>query len=237
MFIASITGRLVADMTPKTIPAQDGSQRSILEGRIAVDRIYSRQTDNNKTMFINVSLNGTRYVQNADKYKKGRLVFVTGQFDIRPYTDKNGVQKTSYDVLANSIEFLSRDPSAPVQSGAPAQQPAQQARQQQPTPAPQVQQAPVAQPQQYAPAPQVQQVPVAQPQQYAPAPQVQQAPVAQPQQLVRRQRTIYAPAPQVQQAPAPQPQQYAPASQPQQEAIPTQGFETTPYDGYDLDNA
>jgi single-strand DNA-binding protein len=43
----------------------------------------------------------------AQKYiTKGRKVFVEGRIQSRPYTDKNGLERVAYEIVATQIEFL-----------------------------------------------------------------------------------------------------------------------------------
>ena len=39
--------------------------------------------------------------------KKGSLVAVNGRLSVRPYTDKQNVEKTALEILANDVIFLS----------------------------------------------------------------------------------------------------------------------------------
>jgi len=39
--------------------------------------------------------------------KKGALVLVSGRLSLRPYTDKQNVEKTAIEILANDVIFLS----------------------------------------------------------------------------------------------------------------------------------
>jgi single-strand DNA-binding protein len=51
--------------------------------------------------------------------KKGQKVFVEGRLQLRKYTDKNGVERTSVDVIINDMEMLTpknQQPSGGVDS-------------------------------------------------------------------------------------------------------------------------
>ena len=57
----------------------------------------------------------------VEKYlKKGRLVCVQGRIKSSKYTDKNGVERTSYDIICDTVQALGRGDDA-GQSRAPAQ--------------------------------------------------------------------------------------------------------------------
>jgi len=57
----------------------------------------------------------------ASKYlTKGRLVYVEGRIKSGKYTDKNGVERVSYDIICDTVKALGRGDDA-GQSRAPAQ--------------------------------------------------------------------------------------------------------------------
>ena len=99
-----LAGRLVAD--PEHRQTQTG--KGVANLRIAVDRKgREKETD-----FFNV----TAWGQSADfactYLSKGRLVAVTGRLQVRAYTDKEGQQKQSFEIVADSIQPLDSNRSA-----------------------------------------------------------------------------------------------------------------------------
>ena len=107
-----LTGRLTADPELKTtangIPVTTFS--------IAVDRRY-RSGEERQTDFINI----VAWRQSAEfitKYfKKGNLIGIEGSIQTRRYQDKNGNNRTAFEVVASNVQFVeSKRDSAP---GAP----------------------------------------------------------------------------------------------------------------------
>ena len=105
-----LTGRLTADPELKTTP----SDISVTRFSIAVNRNYGsgeeRQTD-----FINIVAwrHSAEFV--AKYFKKGNLIGIEGSIQTNRYQDKNGNNRTSFEVVANNIQFVeSKRDSAPV---------------------------------------------------------------------------------------------------------------------------
>lgn len=47
--------------------------------------------------------------------KKGSLVYLEGKIQSRKYTDKTGIERTAYDIIANEMKMLSsKNDTAPV---------------------------------------------------------------------------------------------------------------------------
>jgi single-strand DNA-binding protein len=96
-----LTGRLTADPELKTtangIPVTTFS--------IAVDRRY-RSGEERQTDFINI----VAWRQSAEfitKYfKKGNLIGIEGSIQTRRYQDKNGNNRTAFEVVTNNVQFV-----------------------------------------------------------------------------------------------------------------------------------
>lgn len=55
----------------------------------------------------------------ASKYlKKGSLVFIKGKIQSREYQDKQGVSRKQYEIVANTVKFLSPKAEAPQKNEA-----------------------------------------------------------------------------------------------------------------------
>ena len=52
---------------------------------------------------------------------KGSQVYLEGKIQSRKYTDKNGVERTDYDIIANEMKMLSGNAQAPAQKPQQAQ--------------------------------------------------------------------------------------------------------------------
>lgn len=72
-----------------------------------------------KTDFVKVSVFGKRAKPCSLYLEKGRKVYVCGIPSARAYTNRNGENVAEMQIIADEIEFLSRQGEAPLQS-APA---------------------------------------------------------------------------------------------------------------------
>jgi len=94
-----LSGRLTADPELKTTP----TGVFVTSFTIANDVGYG---DKKKTNFINIiAWRGT--AEFVSKYfKKGNLIGVKGEIQTRKYEDKNGNNRTAFEVVARGVEFL-----------------------------------------------------------------------------------------------------------------------------------
>lgn len=96
-----LTGRLTADPELKTTP----NGISVTSFSIAVGRRY-RAGEEAQTDFINI----VAWRQTAEfitKYfKKGSMIGIEGSIQTRRYTDKNGNNRTAFEVVANNVQFV-----------------------------------------------------------------------------------------------------------------------------------
>ena len=112
-----LTGRLTADPELKTT----SNGLSVTTFSIAVDRRY-RSGEERQTDFINI----VAWRQSAEfitKYfKKGSLIGIEGSIQTRRYQDKNGNNRTAFEVVVNNVQFVEskRDSGAPMGDSAPA---------------------------------------------------------------------------------------------------------------------
>ena len=63
------------------------------------------------TLFSKMAENAAQYLQ------KGRQVYVDGRLKSSKYQDKEGIERTSIEVIANNIQFLGSGPGRAVRSG------------------------------------------------------------------------------------------------------------------------
>ncbi len=104
-----LTGRLTADPELKTTP----NGISVTNFSIAVNRNY-RSGGENQADFINI----VAWRQTAEfvtKYfQKGSLIGIEGSIQTRRYQDKDGNNRTIFEVVANNVQFVEskRDSSA-----------------------------------------------------------------------------------------------------------------------------
>lgn len=104
-----LTGRLTADPELKTT----NTGISVTSFSIAVNRRY-RAGEETQTDFINI----VAWRQTAEfitKYfKKGNMIGIEGSIQTRKYTDKNGNNRTVFEVVASNAQFVeSKKDSAP----------------------------------------------------------------------------------------------------------------------------
>ena len=96
-----LTGRLTADPELKTTP----NGISVTSFSIAVGRRY-RVGEEAQTDFINI----VAWRQTAEfitKYfKKGSMIGIEGSIQTRRYTDKNGNNRTAFEVVAINVQFV-----------------------------------------------------------------------------------------------------------------------------------
>lgn len=119
-----LMGRLCSEPELKTTP----NGVSVCSFRIAVERRFQQKGEEKKSDFFNiVAWRGTgEFVHQY--FRKGRMILVEGEFQTRPYTDKNGNQSTWYEVNAERVSFTGeKSENAAPEESAPAQAPTQQA--------------------------------------------------------------------------------------------------------------
>ncbi len=99
--VVALMGRLVYDPELKT--TQSGT--NVCSFRIAVDRSFTRQGEERKADFIDV----TAWRQTAEfvsKYfQKGSLIAIEGSLQTRQYQDKNGNNRTAVEVVTSNVSF------------------------------------------------------------------------------------------------------------------------------------
>ena len=93
-----ITGRLTADPELKTTP----SNISVCSFTIANDTGYG---DNKKTSFINCVAWRSTAEFISRHFGKGDMIGINGSIQTRKYTDKDGNNRTAFEVLVNNAEF------------------------------------------------------------------------------------------------------------------------------------
>ena len=96
-----LTGRLTADPELKTTT----NGISVCSFTIAVDRKVKSGEDK-QTDFINiVTWRGS--AEFVSKYfKKGNVIGIEGAIQTRKYTDKDGNNRTTFEVVANNVQFV-----------------------------------------------------------------------------------------------------------------------------------
>lgn len=98
---------LVGNLT-KDIELSYPNQKAFARGSIATNRKYRSQNGEVKeeVTFLNFIING-KPAEVANQYlRKGSKVLFEGRLAQNDYTDKNGIQRTSYQVVVETMRFL-----------------------------------------------------------------------------------------------------------------------------------
>lgn len=101
MNLIVIKGRLTRDPDLK----QTSNGVSVCSVDIAVDRNYQKGQNNKSTDFFNITAwRGTG--EFLSKYfKKGQEILIRGEMQSRKYQDKDGNNRTAWDLIADKVEF------------------------------------------------------------------------------------------------------------------------------------
>ena len=97
-----LTGRLTAD--PELKKTQNGN--SVTSFSIAVNRRFNRSAEEQQTDFINIVVWGQSAEFVSKYFKKGSMIGIEGRIQTRKYTDKNGNNRTAFEVVANNVQFV-----------------------------------------------------------------------------------------------------------------------------------
>ncbi len=99
--IAVLIGHFTAN--PELKQTQSGI--SVTSFTLAVDRSYCKQGQERQADFINiVAWRGT--AEFICKYfKKGSMIAAQGSIQTRTYTDKNGIKRKAFEIVADKVNF------------------------------------------------------------------------------------------------------------------------------------
>ena len=109
---AILMGRLTRDPELKQTP----NNVSVATFSLAVDRNYQTDKDNKVTDFINIV--AWRHTAEFVKkhFTKGQLVAVEGSIQTRSYQDKDGNNRTVFEVVADQVYFAEKKQNGSNQS-------------------------------------------------------------------------------------------------------------------------
>ena len=96
-----LTGRLTAEPELKTTT----SGTSVTSFSIAVDRRY-KQGEEKQTDFINIVTWGKTAEFVTKYFSKGSMIGIEGSIQMRRYQDKDGNNRTAFEVIANNVQFV-----------------------------------------------------------------------------------------------------------------------------------
>lgn len=113
--VVVLTGRLTADPELKTT----SSGISVCSFSVAVERRY-RSGEERQTDFINVVAWRASAEFVSKYFKKGQMIAVEGSLQTRRYQDKEGKNRTAYEVVASNVQFADFKSNQQGESTAPA---------------------------------------------------------------------------------------------------------------------
>lgn len=99
--VVILSGRLTSDVELKTTP----SGVSVCSFTIAVERRY-KQGEDRQADFVNI----VAWRQTAEFvskfFSKGSMIGIEGSIQTRRYQDKDGNNRTAFEVIANNVQFI-----------------------------------------------------------------------------------------------------------------------------------
>ena len=107
--IVILMGRICQPVELKTTP----NGISVCAFGIAVDRAY-KKGEEKQTDFLNVVCWRTTAEFVSKWFKKGSLIGIEGSIQTRKFTDKNGNNRTAFEIVANNVHFVESKKSSDV---------------------------------------------------------------------------------------------------------------------------
>lgn len=102
MNIAVLIGRL----TDNPELRHTNSNIAVVRFSIAVDRRFARSGEERQTDFINIVAWRQQAEFICNYFKKGQQIAVEGSIQTRKYQDKDGNNRTAFEVVANNVSFV-----------------------------------------------------------------------------------------------------------------------------------
>ena len=99
--LAVLSGRLTADPELKT--TQNGV--SVCSFKIAVERRY-KQGEERQADFINIVAWRGQAEFVSKFFSKGSMIGIEGSIQTRNYQDKDGKNRTAFEIVANNVQFI-----------------------------------------------------------------------------------------------------------------------------------
>lgn len=107
--VVAIQGRLVADPELRTTP----QGTSVCQFRIACERSFARQGEQRQADFIDIVAWRSTAEFVCRHFSKGSMILVEGRIQTRQYQDKNGSNRTAFEVVAGGISFGGKSAEKP----------------------------------------------------------------------------------------------------------------------------
>lgn len=98
----TLVGRISTDLELR----YTGSNKTYCRFNLAVNKNYKNEYGEYETDFIPVTVWG-KPAENLVQYQnKGSLILVDGSISMSNYTDKDGNNRTSFEVMTSNVQFL-----------------------------------------------------------------------------------------------------------------------------------
>lgn len=98
-----LVGRLTADPELK----YTGKGTAVTKITLAVDGPYKGDDGKPKTVFVDVVVWGKQAESVANYKKKGEVVGVRGQIEVRSYEDSQSIRRKAFEIVADRVKFIS----------------------------------------------------------------------------------------------------------------------------------
>lgn len=87
---------------------------------VAVNGYTNKETGETHSDFFDVFASGTLAGAVQKYVKKGKKIAVTGRMNQKTFTDKDGIRRVTWSLIADSVEFLSpREDEPKAEAGTP----------------------------------------------------------------------------------------------------------------------
>lgn len=114
-----LIGRLTRDPELR----KTASNLSFASFSLAVDDSRKNPDGTKNTLFINCTIFRERADTLVKYTRKGSLISIEGKLQQRKYTNKAGVQVSTYEVIVDNFDFIDTKGSAPAETSGYASQP------------------------------------------------------------------------------------------------------------------
>jgi single-strand DNA-binding protein len=90
---------------------------SVVTLNVAVKRDFKNKNGENETDWLTVVIWRQTAEMVAKYFKKGDQILIEGSIQTRKYTDKDGNNRTAFEIVANNVHFVESKKSADVNVG------------------------------------------------------------------------------------------------------------------------
>lgn len=101
---AVVTGRIVRDPVLRHTNQQ---HVPVCSFTVAVDRDYCKAGEDRQCDFINIVAWRNNAEFAASSFRRGYVVTVDGRIVVSPWTDRDGIRRTNFEIMAENLYFAS----------------------------------------------------------------------------------------------------------------------------------